>query len=331
MRASIFVFLFTLGVVFGGVLQNSLSDEFINKINSLGTTWTAGRNFDANTPRSHIKALLGVKPRLGKVLPVKREKLGAENLPESFDSREKWPACASLKVVRDQSTCGSCWAFGAVEAISDRICIHSGGKFQVSISANDLLSCCGFDCGNGCQGGFPDAAWKYWVENGIASGGLYGSNDGCQSYVFAPCEHHTTGSLSPCGESQPTPECTRKCDNSTLNYNDELHFGESAYFVDSHEDSIKAEIYNNGPVEASFDVYEDFMHYKSGVYQHVIGGYEGGHAVKIIGWGLEDDIPYWLVANSWNEDWGEKGYFKMLRGSDECSFEDSIVAGIPKL
>ena len=52
-------------------------------------------------------------------------------LPKSFDSRTNWPDCASIRQIRDQSSCGSCWAFGAVEAMSDRICIASKGEIQV--------------------------------------------------------------------------------------------------------------------------------------------------------------------------------------------------------
>lgn len=73
-------------------------------------------------------------------------------LPESFDAREQWGSiCPSVKQVRDQSSCGSCWAFGAVEAMSDRICIASKGKLQPTLSARDLLSCCKA-CGFGCNG-----------------------------------------------------------------------------------------------------------------------------------------------------------------------------------
>lgn len=86
-----------------------------------------------------------------------------------------------------------------------------------------------------------------------------------------------------------------------------------------------------GPVEVAFTVYADFEQYVSGVYQHVSGAELGGHAVKILGWGVDNTtgvaVPYWLVANSWNNDWGENGFFRILRGADECGIEDYAVAG----
>lgn len=119
----------------------------------------------------------------------------AENgpsIPDEFDSREQWPNCPSISEIRDQGSCGSCWAFGATEAMSDRLCIASNGKFKADVSAEDLLSCCR-GCGNGCNGGFPGAAWEYWTSDGLVTGGLFGSHKGCQPYPIAPCEHHTTG------------------------------------------------------------------------------------------------------------------------------------------
>ena len=65
-------------------------------------------------------------------------------------------------------------------------------------------------------------------------------------------------------------------------------------------EAIQTELMTNGPVEASFTVYEDFLTYKSGVYHHMTGKALGGHSVKIIGWGKEGQEAYWLVANSWN-------------------------------
>lgn len=66
-----------------------------------------------------------------------------------------------------------------------------------------------------------------------------------------------------------------------------------------------------------------------GVYQRTSDDLLGGHVVKIIGWGEEDGVKYWLVANSWNTDWGMDGYFKIIRGQDECGFEDDVQGGLP--
>ena len=87
----------------------------------------------------------------------------------------------------------------------------------------------------------------------------------------------------------------------------------------------------HGPVEVSFDVYSDFEAYKSGIYKHTTGDYLGGHAVKLIGWGVENGTKFWTIVNSWNEDWGEKGAFRIVRGVNECGIEGSVVAGLPKL
>ncbi|XP_019466297.1 cathepsin B-like, partial [Meleagris gallopavo] len=68
----------------------------------------------------------------------------------------------------------------------------------------------------------------------------------------------------------------------------------------------------------------------AGVYQHVSGEQVGGHAIRILGWGVENGTPYWLAANSWNTDWGDNGFFKILRGEDHCGIESEIVAGVPR-
>ena len=61
-------------------------------------------------------------------------------------------------------------------------------------------------------------------------------------------------------------------------------------------------------METGFTVYADFMSYSGGIYEHVTGGVRGGHAVKIVGWGVEGGINYWICANSWGTSWGDGGY-----------------------
>jgi cathepsin B len=54
----------------------------------------------------------------------------------------------------------------------------------------------------------------------------------------------------------------------------------------------------------------------------------GGHVMRIIGWGTEDHLPYWLVANSWGTAWGLQGFLKWIRGKDAQGIESGVVAGL---
>ena len=104
-------------------------------------------------------------------------------VPVAFDARTAWPECKMIGHIRDQATCGSCWAFGGVEAMSDRVCIASNGTAQVELSTEDMLSCCGFSCGSGCNGGYPSAAWRFFKKHGLTTEDKY-------PYAFPPCEVH---------------------------------------------------------------------------------------------------------------------------------------------
>jgi len=313
--------------------RHPLGQEMVDHVNRLRTTWTAGKNFEEHQ-LDHVKKMLGVRASpVDMKLPVLTHEV-PNDLPEEFDARKQWPNCPSIGEVRDQGSCGSCWAFGATEAMSDRYCIASGGKQIVEVSAEDLVSCCVgiFSCGMGCNGGYPAAAWRYWVNKGLVTGGLFGSNKGCRPYTIPSCEHHVPGKLDPCSGDADTPECTKQCIagfNGT--YAGDKRFGAKAYSIASDVAQIQTEIFTNGPVEADFTVYADFPNYKSGVYQQTSDQALGGHAIRILGWGTENDTPYWLVANSWNPDWGAEGYFKILRGNNECGIEGDINAGTPKL
>ncbi|XP_072041557.1 cathepsin B-like [Amphiura filiformis] len=326
------VYLAALVVISSAKIQTWQRDMIV-KVNSKQTSWKAGYNYPLNTTLDHLRGLMGVLPTPeGMKLPLVVHEIN-EALPDTFDARTQWPECKSIQEIRDQGSCGSCWAFGAVEAISDRVCIHSNATMQPHISAEDLLSCCRVCVpwqSPGCNGGYPIMAWNTWRAEGIVTGGQYNSNEGCLPYTIPACEHHVVGKLKPCGDILPTPECKKTCEASyKVSYEDDKHFGGSAYEVGSDVEQIQTEIFKNGPVQAAFTIYADFTSYKSGVYQHTSGEALGAHAIKILGWGTENNLPYWLVANSWNNDWGDKGFFKILRGKSECGIENEIFAGMP--
>ncbi|KAL1445416.1 hypothetical protein MTO96_006733 [Rhipicephalus appendiculatus] len=237
------------------------SNEMINFINSLNTTWKAGRNFGMETPNKC--------PNGGTAGPS--------------------------PLIRDQGNCGSCWAHGVAGAISDRVCIQTCGRVQVNISVQDLMTCCP-DCatnGDGCIGGKPSLAWKYFYNFGIR------------------------------------PPCNRTCNEKFNNtYEDDKHYAGKVYRLPKDALRILVDILYNGPVSALFDVYSDFYAYKSGVYQRHSNQRCSGHVVRIIGWGTENGVPYWLAANSWGTGWGDKGFFKIRRGNNECNIESQVEGGM---
>jgi cathepsin B len=151
----------------------------------------------------------------------------------------------------------------------------------------------------------------------------------CYPYSIPTCPPEA----QPCNTSTfvSTPSCTESCAGSSTSWDDSRHYLSSWYSVSSQVQAIQTEIMTNGPVEACFTVYQDFIHYKSGVYSHTKGPALGGHCIKLIGWGSQGTTPYWLAVNSWTTTWGDDGLFMILRGSDECGIESDVVAGTPDL
>ena len=252
------------------------------------------------------------------------------DLPTAFDAREKWQDCPSIGEIRDQSDCASCWAFGVVEVATDRLCISSNGEHKESLSVEDLLECCP-TCGYQCKGGYTGMAWEYVRRTGISTGGQFNTTNWCKSYPFPQCEHGDGSKYPPCSTTPPdAPKCEAKCQEGyPIPYEKDLHQFANVYQLGGNVEEIKTEIFTNGPVDATFRVYEDFLTYKSGIYHHVEGKALSLHTVKMIGWGVENGEEYWLLVNSWNEDWGENGLFRVRLGTNECGIEDVIEACLP--
>jgi len=304
--------------------EEIINAKTVNYINSLKTSWTASAeqgDFMKGMTMKQARTLMGVKPTIPGSPTLPRITYEGKGVvpPATFDSRTNWPNCWTIQQIRDQSACGSCWAFGAVEAISDRYCTFKVNA-NLSVSAQDMNSCCD-SCGDGCGGGYPSAAWSYWQSPGLVS-------ENCDPYSLPSCDHHLPNSTNPCPTNEyPTPPCVKTCQDGET-WDKALHLASSVNSASGEKD-IMAEIYTNGPVETAFTVYADFLTYKTGVYVRHSNQVLGGHAVKFLGWGNEGGLDYWLVANSWNVHWGDMGFFKIVRGKDECGIEDEVNFGVP--
>ncbi|KRY00101.1 Cathepsin B, partial [Trichinella pseudospiralis] len=303
---------------------NKLLKEIQQKNDLKELSYTFGKNaYFKGASIETVKRLLGFKEKfLSKtfISSSKNEHLSVD-LPFEMDARKRWPQCKYIGFIRDQANCGSCWAVSSASAMTDRICIGNNATKQPLLSEEELVSCCKI-CGNGCDGGYIDKAFIYWATRGIPTGGPYGSTNGCKPYSI--------GSSSE--DEAETPLCTRQCIKEyPYTLSQDRHFGERPYLVNSNEEQIMKELYKNGPVVVGFYVYEDFLYYEKGVYEHRFGKLLGGHAVKLIGWGEENSKKYWLISNSWNTTWGENGLFKIVRGKNCCGIESFVVAGMARI
>jgi len=308
--------IFAVFIVIAFASKPAINYRLIKEVNTKQSSWTAGINeFFTNWTVQDAKKLMGYKPRADRKITIKSYDLENVKLPTQFNSANQWPTCKTIGTIYNQAECGSCWAFGCVEAVSDRFCIHNPtNKSSLLLSFSDEVSC-GPD--DGCEGGDPGDAWDYVQQSGLVT-------NACYPYTIPTCPP----SQQPCLNFVNTPPCVQSCvDRET--WSQSKHYTQSSYQVSSDADQIAQEILTNGPVEACFSVYEDFLHYKKGVYQHTSGDYLGGHCIKVIGWGVENGVSYWLINNSWTTYWGDKGQVKIARGQDECGIEDQVVAGIP--
>lgn len=286
-----------------------LSDEIVQQVNNNpNTSWLASRNkrFEGIALKQ-AKSLLNTMT----LTDIEKEKLTtpthiinrdlAENKkvgksPTNFDSRIQWPGCVGA--IRNQERCGGCWAFGAAETLSDRFCIATNGKINVTLSPQDLLS-----CGHvrtppkymlGCNGGVPEYAWKYLVTTGI-------STDECIPFV------------SKMGNETEVCPVNQPCDSNKY----KVKVGSTRLLdgAGSAAQQYMSDPISGGPIQAVFYVYNDFFHYKSGIYKHTNMTQTplGKHSIKVIGYGVDKlHGDYWIAANSWGTEWGMGGFFNIV-------------------
>ena len=280
-----------------------VNQNMVDQIKAKATTWYPAEVHENPLSKMKAKKLMGLLgTHIAPPSPLFAQSKTFVNTPESFDSRTAWPNC--IHPIRNQQSCGSCWAFGASEVLSDRFCIASNGNTNVVLSPEDMVACDRADLA--CQGGWLDKAWSYLATTGIVS-------DSCFPYVSG-------------GGSVPT--CPNTCQGSDEAFK-KFKCAANSVSVQVNPDQIKAELITNGPVETGFMVYQDFFNYKGGIYQYTSGGLAGGHAVKIVGYGVENGINYWICANSWDTTWGENGFFRIKMG--ECGIDQATYACLPQL
>jgi len=331
---------------------HELRSAHVTEINSKASTWTAKAHPRfAQDPPGASAPLCGVKGNWAEDVrdSIKRGEIEEYQpaahianavVPDSFDSETNWPKCAKvIGDIRDQSNCGCCWAFGGAEAASDRMCIASDAALLMPLSAQDVCFNAFFGF-FGCGGGQISTPWNYIKSSGVVTGGNYNGTGPlgggwCSAFSLPHCHHHGPqgddpypAEGAPGCPSESSPKGPKACDAAAGATHSDFKADKYSFSGSTQSASgpakIKQMILEGGPVETAFTVYSDFENYAGGVYKHVSGSSVGGHAVKIVGWGVDGSTAYWKVANSWNPYWGEKGYFRIAEGEGGI---DSQVVG----
>ncbi|CAI2374114.1 unnamed protein product [Moneuplotes crassus] len=294
------LFLIALLILTLAMAYSPINKEIVEEIKRKTDLWTPVEpedNVFRDRDEDEISSFLGTKIEDEKKSDSSDKDMGMKedddfndhhgSLPTHFDARTEWGDICQFRI-NDQGKCGSCWAFGAVEILEDRICIKSKGNFTKNLSEQHLVSCIWGK--KGCIGGNPVTAFGYLMFRGIPT-------EECKPYYS--------------GETKDPGKCSNDCLDPDM---DNKKYKCKSPWTGFRSKTIKKEIKKNGPVMTVMLVYEDLMNYGKGIYHHVAGRPMGGHAVKIIGWGKQDDHKYWIAANSWSEEWGENGYFRIKEG-----------------
>lgn len=205
----------------------------------------------------------------------------SEDLPPELDYRR-------LGCVSPVKMQGACWVFGAIGTVESAIMKYNGG-LVVDLSEEEITSC----HPNGETGGFEYYAFAYILKKGIASEARYPWNPG-------------DGQCRPPAD----PDYTIN-DYSILNF--------SFLPLADRVRLIKQTMLDEGPVSTGLTVYNDFDELGGrGIYvwtgdQEILGG----HAVVIVGWKDDPAVTnggYWICKNSWSDQWGENGFFRIAYG-----------------
>jgi len=237
------------------------------------------------------------------------------SLPTSWDWRTK----GVVTPVKDQGQCGSCWAFSTIGNIESQWALH--GKKLIQFSEQMLVDCShgcaneppyGNVCNQGCDGG-----WQWNAFGDVMTwGGVMLETAYPYTAVTGSCHMNKTGLYGHIKNYTclSTPSSSKGAD----------------------ENQMAAFLISNGPISIALDA-SYLESYSDGIIDPWFGwecdATQLDHALLIVGYGVENSeiwgvTPYWIVKNSWGADWGENGYFRIVRGSGACGLNNAVSSAL---
>jgi len=251
--------------------------EKIKQHSNGGHSWTMGiTQFSDMTPREFKEYIAcGAMKHTPSQLVFDAPQEWNKTTATSVD----WVAKGAVTPVKNQGSCGSCWAFSTTGAIEGRYFIAKGQLN--SLSEQDLVDCSTQN--SGCNGGLMDYGFEFVESNG----GLCSEAD----YPYIARRHFFGCQENGCTMNDPI-----------RNYQD----------VTASTSALEAAV-TAGPVSVAIEADQSsFQQYTGGVLTASCGS-SLDHGVLTVGFGTDGSNDYWKVKNSWGSDWGENGYIRLCR------------------
>lgn len=288
--------------------------DFIRSINAAQNSWVADvyPEYEHMTMMDHLRRAGGRASKiLSRPTPAPATfvtRLRDLSLPPTWDWRNV-SGINYVSPVRNQGNCGSCYAFASMAALEARVRILTNNHQQPVFAPQDVVGCSKLS--QGCEGGFP-----------FLIAGRYAQDVGVVEETCSPYE--------------AKDDVCRTNTNCAKHYTAYYRYV-GGYYGACNEEEMKLALVKGGPMPVGLEVYDDFLHYKGGIYHHT--GLQDrfnpleltNHAVLLVGYGEDEETgeKFWSIKNSWGESWGEGGYFRIRRGEDECAVESLGVEVVP--
>jgi C1A family cysteine protease len=260
--------------------------------------WTPRQTPQSMLSDADKKALLGVVfPK--SVLEMAAAPAAKDNAAPAFAPAVDWRSHNGNHVtsVKDQKRCGSCVSFCCTALVESMASIEKGQLLDLSEADSHFCS----SHGPSCTGWYDNDCLEQIKVRGVVSDALF-------PYMAA---FENPPQNDPAHPEYWKPHCGNVPNRAASAVKITSH-GQLTSITDR-----KNYLSNVGPCSASFDVYDDFFSYSTGVYHHVTGAYAGGHCVEVIGYSEAEQC--WICKNSWSTSFGMAGFFKI--GYGECKFD----------
>lgn len=211
------------------------------------------------------------------------------DVPEQFD----WRSMNAVTGVKNQGECGSSFAFAATSTIESQYFKKTGSL--VNFSEQIFINC---DENNACNGGSVTEALSFRKLN-----------------LASATDMPYTGIKSDCNDSS---------------FSSDVKVNGYSIAGTEDEEIIKEYLFTVGPLAVGMNgkVLKD---YRSGIIDlsnEECDQSEINFAVTLVGYGIENGTPFWIAKNSFGSNWGEKGYFRVKRGSSTCGINKFAVSAI---